>query len=157
MRSQVLDQLLLERAAGLYEQRAIDRLVRHPQRLILGVGNLQPPGDLLRRPVVSELRVHDAPQARVRDELTRLGAQRWMPGLPIRGLCSVGPGPPLRVTSRLIVEGARPRPQAIWRKEWPCTRPREISSRSAIVRADCERRRKGGWMPPLGLMWRIDR
>src|SRR5688572_23959434 len=63
------------------------------------------------------------------------------------------PGPPLRATSRLTVEGARPKPQAIWRSEWPCTRPRGISSRSAKV-SDCrERRRRGGWMPPVGLMW----
>ena len=90
MRAQMLDQLLLQRAAGLHVQPAIDRLVRHPQRLILGVGPLQPPGDLLRRPVVPELCRPRAPQVRVRGELTRLGAQRSTPGLPIRGLGPVG-------------------------------------------------------------------
>src|SRR4030095_3030430 len=89
MSPQVLSQLFLKRPAGLDEQRAVDRLVRHPKRLIFGVGTVQPPGDLLRRPVVPQLPVHDAAQVRVCGELTRLGAQRSTPGLSIRGFRSV--------------------------------------------------------------------
>ena len=40
VRAQVLDQRLLQHAAGLDEQTAIDRLVRHPERLVLGVVEL---------------------------------------------------------------------------------------------------------------------
>ena len=54
---------------------------------------------------------------------------------------------------RLTVEGARPNAQAIWRSERPSTNPREISSRSARVKARIDRRRDGGWMPPEGLKW----
>jgi hypothetical protein len=61
--------------------------------------------------------------------------------------------PPLRATSRLTVEGARASPEAIWRKDRPLTRPREISSRSASVSARSDRRLCGGWMPPEGLKW----
>src|SRR5665809_87322 len=39
--------------------------------------------------------------------------------------------PPCAVTSRLIVDGARPSPAAIARSDRPAARPREISSRSA--------------------------
>jgi hypothetical protein len=60
---------------------------RHPKRLIFGWCSAT--GDLLRRPVVPELPVHDAAQARVRGELTRLGAQRSTPGPSIRGFRSV--------------------------------------------------------------------
>jgi hypothetical protein len=57
--------------------------------------------------------------------------------------------PPLRVISRLIVDGARPSVVAIERSDWPATRPRDISSRSAIVGASLERIRRGGRMPPV--------
>jgi hypothetical protein len=82
--AQVLDQRFFKHSASLNEQAAIDRLVRHPERLILGMGTLQPPGDLLRRPVVPELRGHDVPQVRVCGELTRLRSQGSTPGLSIR-------------------------------------------------------------------------
>src|SRR5450759_3908796 len=51
------------------------------------------------------------------------------------------PAPPLRLISRLIVDGARPRDVAIERTDWPATTARDISSRSAKVRALFERRR----------------
>src|SRR5690606_5418449 len=61
---------------------------------------------------------------------------------------SVG-GPPLRLTSRLIVEGDRWSLMAIERIEWPAIRPREISSRSANVSARRERHLDAGCMPPV--------
>ena len=117
-------------------RRAIDRLVRHPERLILGVGTLQPPGDLLRRPVASELRGHDcAAGAGASRAYTPSGAEldaRPADPRPRRGTDQSHRCAP---SSRLTVEGARPRPQAIRRNECPCASPREISSRSASVSA----------------------
>src|SRR6476646_10748375 len=81
----MLDQRLLQYASGLDEQTAIDRLVRHPERLVLGVLESQPPGDLLRRPVALQKPCDDSPQLRVCGQLTRLGPQCPMPGLSIRG------------------------------------------------------------------------
>src|SRR5262249_9527720 len=48
--AQTGDELALERAAALNEQRLIDRLVRDPHGLILGEVELQPVRDLLRAP-----------------------------------------------------------------------------------------------------------
>jgi hypothetical protein len=56
--------------------------------------------------------------------------------------------PPLRATSRLSVDGARPSSRLIARSDWPHARRREISSRSAGVRANRDRRRGRGVMPP---------
>jgi hypothetical protein len=61
-----------------------------------------------------------------------------------------GFAPPLRATSRLIVEGARPRAAPMARMDLPATRPREISSRSGSESASLDRVRGGGRMPPLG-------
>src|SRR5258705_12071084 len=88
----MLDQRFFEHAACLDEQTAIDRLVRHPECLILGVVALQPPGDLLRRPVASEVRGHDSPQVWVPRKLTRLRTPGPTPGLPIRGRGTVRAG-----------------------------------------------------------------
>lgn len=51
-----------------------------------------------------------------------------------------------------MVDGARPLDTAI---EWPATKPREISSRSANVSAYRERRRGAGRIPPVsaGTRW----
>ncbi len=57
--------------------------------------------------------------------------------------------PLLRSISRLTVDGARPSCEAIVRIEWPATKPREISSRSAEVSARRERRFGGGQMSPV--------
>src|SRR6266513_2289202 len=58
---------------------------------------------------------------------------------------------PLRLISRLIVDGARPNARAIERTDRLATRPREISSRSAKLRASRDLRRAEGLIPPLGL------
>jgi hypothetical protein len=54
----------------------------------------------------------------------------------------------LRLISRVIVEGARPRLVAINRHEAPAANPREISSRSANDNARDERIRGAGRIPP---------
>src|SRR5215469_12069375 len=75
----MLNQRLLQHAAGLNEQTAIDRLVRHPERLILRVVPSQPTRDLLRRPVKQQQPPHLATQQRVARQLTRLGTPRSVP------------------------------------------------------------------------------
>jgi hypothetical protein len=55
----------------------------------------------------------------------------------------------LRLISRLTVEGERRSEAAIDRIEWPATKPREISSRSARLSARGERLLGGGRIPPL--------
>src|SRR4030095_8241918 len=82
---QMQQELLFQHAACLDEQTAIDRLVRHTQRLMLWAVTLQPPGDLLRRPIASEVPGHDAPQFWVPRELTRLRTPSSIPGSPIPG------------------------------------------------------------------------
>src|SRR4029453_6881834 len=58
--AQVAGQLPAQRAAGLDEQRQVDRLVRHPHLRIVREGSNEPTGDLLRRPAPLELALHHA-------------------------------------------------------------------------------------------------
>ena len=58
--------------------------------------------------------------------------------------------PPLRLTSRLIVEAERPSSFAMLRNDRSQAIPLEISSRSQSVSANLARCRGGGRMPPLG-------
>lgn len=57
--------------------------------------------------------------------------------------------PPLRATSRLIVEAARPRSRPIWLRARPSARPRDISSRSAKLSDPGSRDRGAGAKPPF--------
>jgi hypothetical protein len=57
--------------------------------------------------------------------------------------------PPLRLISRLTVEGDRSRPCAIRRIDRPAAMPREISSRSSSRSATKALRRSAGAIPPL--------
>ena len=57
--------------------------------------------------------------------------------------------PPLRLTSRLIVDADRFRDLAMDRKDSFARRPLDISSRSFRVRARRDRKRSGGRMPPV--------
>src|SRR6266404_7730241 len=59
-RAQVRHEFLLQHPAGLNEEAAIDRLMRDLHILIEGELALQPPRDLLRRPLQREL-LRDAP------------------------------------------------------------------------------------------------
>ena len=56
--------------------------------------------------------------------------------------------------NRLIVDGARPREVAIERIEWPTATARDISSRSAKLSANRERRRGAGRIPPVSARMR---
>src|SRR5439155_24254619 len=59
-------QVLLEDAARLHEQAAIDRLVRHLVSLVPGIGVLQPAGNLLWRPVLFQPGSDQLPQPTMR-------------------------------------------------------------------------------------------
>jgi hypothetical protein len=102
--------------------------------------------------------------SRARRSVARQGRARWprsalarssasscvslrMPGT--RG-CSDAQGPRFPIASpAALPDGARWIEDAISRSDWPSARPREISSRSHSLRAQRERRRGGGSMPPL--------
>ncbi len=70
---QVAGQLAVQRAFGLHEQRPVDRFVRHPHLLIVGMVAAQPACDLERRPLQRELVFHCVAQGRARRQLRRLG------------------------------------------------------------------------------------
>src|SRR4051794_29576890 len=97
------DELPLQRAARLHEQGQVDRLVRHAHSLVAGVRRLQPAGDLLRRPVLLELRRDQVAQDPVAGELARLRPPRPLPGTPI------GLGSAVATAAAVSVELARDR------------------------------------------------
>ena len=88
-------QLTLERTAGLHEQRQIDRLVRHPHLRLVREGQDQPPGDLLRRPVLTQFPRNGLPQPQVGRELARLRASCPRPRGLITGRRSVAAATPI--------------------------------------------------------------
>jgi hypothetical protein len=86
----------------------------------------------------------------VTSQLTHLGTQSAIPRRLIRSGRTIPFGPRLRLTSRLIVEGARRNRRAIARTDCLMLRPRDISSRSERLNADRPRRRSGARIPPVG-------
>lgn len=54
--------LLFQHAARLYIEASINGFVRHAPRLVCRMRSLQPPCDLLRRPVLFKLPNHSLPQ-----------------------------------------------------------------------------------------------
>jgi hypothetical protein len=76
--------VLLEDAARLDEQAAIDRLVRHLVSLIIGIGVLEPSRNLLRRPVLFQPGSDQLPQLFMHRQLARLRPKRSIPGPPVR-------------------------------------------------------------------------
>lgn len=117
--------------------------------LVRWIGLLEPSRDLLRRPPRAQLISHNAWQYSVLDQLAALWAVRSLP----RGLVGLARTVPLRLPlrliSRLMVDGARPSRAAVERIDSPATIAREISSRSAKVNAVVARRRPAGRNPPV--------
>ena len=141
-------QLAAQLAAGLHEQRPVDRLVRQLHVRSAGVGTGQPPGDLLGRPVLGQLVSHDQPQQRIGRQLRGFGRRART-----RAACSARSAryarqPPLRLTSRDTVDGSRSSRRAMHRMDSPAARPREISSRSASDNRVGATHRGPGLMPP---------
>src|SRR5271167_63385 len=52
--SQVPQQLFFQHSAGLDEQAAVNRFVGHAHALVIGILDLQPSGDLFRRPIQNQ-------------------------------------------------------------------------------------------------------
>ena len=101
--AKVREQLPLQRPARLHEQRQVDRLVRHPHSLVVGIVKLQPAGNLLRRPVLPKLLRDDAREARMAGELASLRARRPLP----RATVSLGSA--VAAPATMAVELARDR------------------------------------------------
>src|SRR5678815_4775653 len=86
---QVLQQLFLQGTAGLDEERAVDRLVGHLARLVLGISALEPPSHLVRRPLELQLVGYDTRQRRVLREFTALRTLRPVPRCLVRRTRSI--------------------------------------------------------------------
>src|ERR1700748_458518 len=77
----MLQQLLLQGAAGLNEGAAVDGLVGHVVALVAWMSMLEPTSDLFRRPQHPQLLGHDAGQCAV---LRQLAPLRTTSSLPCR-------------------------------------------------------------------------
>jgi hypothetical protein len=60
--AKVLNQLLFQHSPRLYEQAAINRFVGHAHAPIVGMLQLQPSGNLFRRPVQHQFTRNDLPE-----------------------------------------------------------------------------------------------
>src|SRR5580698_9074515 len=133
LRPQVVQQLFFQCSPGLNEQATVNRFVGHAQALVIGILVLQPPGNLLGRPVQDQSTRNDVPQLAVLGKQTALRTQGRNPSLLI---CIMGTiGRTATMASYLPAHGRRRPIQAsrISRIEEPEAIPREMSSRSATV------------------------
>ena len=146
--AQVRHQRLLEHAAALYKEAEINRFVRYLHFRICRIRVSEPAGDLLWRPLSASFAATASRNAgRVAKRQTfgrRLRAHARVSATDAR----YWRRPPCRRTSRLTVDAARPEPRLTARIDAPFAKPREISSRSAPVSDNRERRRGGGGTPP---------
>src|SRR5271163_1173151 len=93
--SQVPQQLFLQHSAGLDEQATVNRFVGHAQALVRGILDLQPPGNLLGRPVQDQSTRNDVPQLAVLGKQTALRTQGRNPSLLICIVGTIGRTPPM--------------------------------------------------------------
>src|ERR1700730_9176351 len=90
LRPQVVHQLSFQYATGLNEQATVDGLVRHADALVVGILLLQPPGNLLGRPVQNPFTRNDVPQLAVHGQQAALGSQSRLPSLCVRVMGTIG-------------------------------------------------------------------
>src|SRR5580658_2391978 len=83
LRPQVVQQLFFQCSPGLHEQATVNRFVGHAQALVVGILVLQPPGNLLGRPVQDQSTRNDVPQLAVLGKHTALRTQGRNPSLLI--------------------------------------------------------------------------
>ena len=73
--SQVPQQLFLQHSAGLDEQTAVNRFVGHAHALVSGILDLQPSGNLFRRPIQNQFTRNNLPQLHMDGQKAALGPQ----------------------------------------------------------------------------------
>ena len=123
----------------------------HPIGLVIGIGALQPPGNLLGRPVLLEPVSHQPTQRLMARQLASLGAQCMVPCPPVGHRRTV---PTLAAVAPQLAAHRRcgtPKPRRIERNEAPAATPRDISSRSVRLSTRLDRLRGARRMPPCGL------
>src|SRR5271169_171734 len=146
--SQMPQQLFLQHSAGLDEQTAVNRFVGHAHALVRGILDLQPSGNLFRRPVQNQFTRNHLPQLHVDGQKATFGPQGRVPGSLIRFIGSILRTAAMACDFSLTVDAARSRALAISRSDEPEAIPREMSSRSTTVSASTARRRTDGTIPP---------
>src|SRR6266404_2328490 len=90
LRPQVVHQLFFQYSPRLNEEATVDGFVGHSHALVIGILGLQPPGNLLGRPVQDQFTRNDLPQPRVQGQAVLLGSQGRLPGLVIRRMRAIG-------------------------------------------------------------------
>src|SRR5215472_8274599 len=90
LRPQVVHQLFFQYSSCLNEQAAVNGLVGHAHALVAGIVGLQPPGNLLRRPVQNQFTRNDVAQPAVHGQQTSLRTQSRNPSLAICIMGTIG-------------------------------------------------------------------
>ena len=111
-----------------------------------GYSRLEPPRNLLWRPVEPQLSRDDRAERRSSARRQTLGrsARRHIRASAV----TAERRPPLRTTSRLIVDAGRSSSRAMARIDCSAAKPRLICSRSAVVNALAARVRGARQIPP---------
>src|SRR5580704_15641182 len=89
LRPQVVGQLFFQRSPCLNEQAAVYGLVGHAHALVVGILSLQPPGNLLGRPVQNQSTRNEVTQLAVHGKQTAFRPQRCVPCLLVRILGAI--------------------------------------------------------------------
>src|SRR6202453_1724789 len=90
LRPRVAHQLFLQYAPRLHEQATVNRFVGHAQTVVVGILGLQPPGNLLGRPVQDQFTRNEVPQPAVDAKQTLLWPQGRSPSLVIGIVGTIG-------------------------------------------------------------------
>src|SRR5271156_1522676 len=90
LRSQVVHQLFFQYPTRLNEQAAVNGFVRHAHALVVGIPILQPPGNLLGRPVQNQFTRNYSPKLGVNAQRAALGSQSRLPILSARIMGTIG-------------------------------------------------------------------
>src|SRR5271170_1540325 len=90
LRPQVVQQLFFQCSPGWNEQATVNRFVGHAQALVIGILVLQPPGNLLGRPVQDQSTRNEVPQLAVLGQQTSLRTQGRSPSLVIGIVGTIG-------------------------------------------------------------------
>jgi hypothetical protein len=133
------------------------RLVRQLHRRILGIGAHEPARDLCRRPLACEFRPDQAGHHRQLASLRPARPRRRVRAAASASTARYAPRPPVYVISRLTVNGARPSVRAVVRTAPRTASPREMDSRSSVVRAPAAGCNRGRAMPPAPVTTPVER